>query len=181
MAVEHLKSASITNLDTIPVVPNTTGEGGPGYERNVSDASTPTAANLVANSTYQMVRVPSNAKIKRGQLVADAALDTNGVPTLAVNIGLNYSDSTVDGTAQANQGGVINASLFAAAVSFGRATSLSIDAIQGFSVLKRNQPLWQAAGLTSDPGGFFDVVVTISTGAATGVSQPFGLDLTFID
>jgi hypothetical protein len=47
------------------------------------------------------------------------------------------------------------------------------DAPGARPLAKRQQPIWQAAGLTVDPGGFFDVVATatatVNTGARMGV------------
>src|SRR4051812_15446813 len=96
----HLKSTPITNLDATPVVPNTTGEGGPGYVREVSGYATAVAADA-AGSTYQFVRVPSNAKVKSVVFTSEA----QGAGK--VQLGVYYSSSTVDGTAAANQGLVV--------------------------------------------------------------------------
>src|ERR1700749_1713342 len=97
MAADALKSVGITNLDSTPVVPNTTGEGGPGYQRNITGYVTTTAAGLGnTSSTYKLVRLPSNAKVKALKLVADAALDTS--TGLKIDVGAYYSDSTVDVT-----------------------------------------------------------------------------------
>jgi hypothetical protein len=32
-----------------------------------------------------------------------------------------------------------------------------------YTIDKRNQPIWQAVGLTTDPGGYFDIVATVVT------------------
>lgn len=182
MAADTVKSASITNLDSVPVVPNSTGEGASGYERNASDYAALTTGGLASTaSTYKMVRLPSNAKIKRATLKADAALDTNATPTLKVDVGAYYSDAAADGTQVANQGTSISANAFAAAVLFGAATTLSIDALAALGVAKRNQPLWQALGLASDPGGFIDIVVAVNAVAATAVAGTMGLDVTYVD
>lgn len=182
MAADTVKSASITNLDAVPFVPNTTGEGGPGYERNASDYAAVTTGGLASTaSTYKMVRLPSNAKVKRATLKADADLDSNASPTLKVDVGAYYSDATMDGTQVANQGVLISANAFAAAVLFGKGTTDTIDALAAFTAAKKNQPLWQALGLASDPGGFIDVVVAVNTVAATAVAGVIGFDLTFVD
>lgn len=170
MAADTLKSASITNLDAIPVVPQSTGEGSPGYSRVHSDSVAPTAGGLASTSSvYKLVRVPTNAKLKSINLVTDAALDTNATPTLAGKLGAFYSDSTVDGTQAALQGTAVNsgADFLAAATKFGAATTLNIDGLAALSLPNRNKPLWSALGLASDPGGFFDIVLSLTAVAAT--------------
>lgn len=171
MAADTLKSASITNLDAVPATKNTAGEGGLGYVKNITDYSTPTAGGLASTSSvYKLVRVKSTAKLKLAELVTDAALDTNVTPTLAADIGVYYSDATNDGTQAALQGTSISANALVANQKFGAATTLNIDALSNFSLVKRNQPLWQALGLSSDPGGYFDIVLAIHAVAATAAA-----------
>lgn len=179
MAVVNLKSASITNLDATPVVPNSTGEGAPGYIKNASDFVTVGAADS-ATSTYRVARLPTNAKLKALKLFADAILDSNGSPTLTYGVGAAYSDSTVDGTASSLQGTLISATAFRATAAFGATGNISADVLTAYGAAKRNQPLWQGLGLTSDPGGFIDVLVTVGVAAATGVSAAIGADAAYV-
>jgi hypothetical protein len=95
-----------------------------------------------------------------------------------VQLGVYYSDSTIDGTAPANQGAVIDAKFFSDDIDCTAAV------LPGEKVFftggsntpdKRNQPLWQAAGLTSDPGGFFDIVATVHTTAVTTGTGKLGV------
>lgn len=177
MAADALKSTSITNLDAQPVIQNTSGQGAPDQLHAIDDSLTPTATGIAtAASTYKMVRVPTTVKLKRLTLFADGQLDSNGAPTLTVKVGAFFSDSTVDGTAPANQGNVVNSGAdFLAAVAFGRSVGYqTIDALSALTQAKRAQPLWQALGLTKDPGGYFDIVVSTVGPAATGVSNPIG-------
>jgi hypothetical protein len=163
MATEALKTPSITNLDTIPAAPNTSGEGGVGRLQHINDYLTTTSA-VTVGSTYQLVRIPSNAKVKAVRW--EAAAMTQG----SFDVGLNYSDSTVDGTAANVRGTVIDADFFATAVSAASAVSKTdITNESGtYTVAKRNQPIWQAVGLSSDPGGFFDVVFTSTNTITAG-------------
>lgn len=165
MAVSALKSAPITNLDSTPVVPNTTGEGGPGHLRYTDGFVTAVAADSIG-STYRLARVPSNAKVKSVWLESEAQAVGAG------NVGVYYSDAAFDGTPAANSGLVVSASLFGAAVSLAAASSADVTNQSGnYTLDKRTQPLWQAAGLTADPGGFLDVVVTLSTAITTGTGK----------
>ncbi len=160
MTTEALKSASITNLDASPVVANTSGSGAPANLKSVSDTITPTDAKT-SPSTYRVVRIPTTAKVKHIYVQAAAATDFDA------DIGLYYSDSTTDGTLQANQGAVIDSDFFAAAFDFDAATVATIDVAylnptSGYLNTDADTQLWNAtnSGLTSDPGGFFDVVLT---------------------
>jgi|SRR5271170_727880 len=182
MGTSHLKSPAITNLDATPVVPNTTGEGAPGYLREVSGSVTPVAADA-AGSTYQFCRVPSNAKIKSIWLVSQA----QGAG--AIDIGVYYSDSTVDGTAPANQGLVVpttGKTFFASQVSLASAVSgdetFQNQATAGaYNASLMNTQLWSALGLTADPGGFFDIVGTVDTTAVTTGGGLAGLSVRYVD
>jgi hypothetical protein len=176
MGTSALKSAPITNLDAIPVVPQTTGEGGPGFAKNVFGFVTAVAADA-AGSTYRLVRVPSNAKVS--SLIFESEAQGAG----KVQLGVYYSDSTVDGTAQANLGAVIDAKFFSDDID---CTSAVLPGEKVFNTGgsntqdKRNQPLWQAAGLTSDPGGYFDVVATVHTTAVTTGTGKLGARVSYV-
>lgn len=183
MGTSALKSASITNLDAIPVVPNTTGEGAPGYVREVSGFVTPVAADA-AGSTYRFLRVPSNAKMKA------LFLRSGAQGAGAIQIGVYYSDSTVDGTAVANQGLVVpttGVNFFANDVSLAAAIPSTDELMQNLATAGANNPtlintpLWQALGLTSDPGGYLDIVGTVHTTAITTGAQPVELTALYVD
>jgi hypothetical protein len=165
MAVDHVKSTTITNLDSSPVVPNTAGEGAGAPLKSVTGIAIGVASSSI-DATYQMVRVPSNAKVKG--LNFQTQTQAAGV----TDIGLYYA---TDGA-----GGKPTSLLVAAAISrqfFASAISLTTTTRQdvlgnpigsAFTPDKRNQPLWQAAGLSSDPGGFFDIVLSLTTAITTG-------------
>lgn len=174
------KSTGITNLDTIPAVKNTSGEnGGIGYLRSETDTITPTVGQLGSTATtLAVLRLPSNAKLKRLYMVTPTKLDSNGAPTLTWDIGAYYSDSTVDGTAVANQGVAISVNSFAAIVAT-PAAAVQTDVLAAYSPTARNQPLWQGLGLSADPGGYIDIVAAVHAAAATAVSGVLGLDATF--
>jgi hypothetical protein len=168
----HLKSTQITNLDATPMVPNTTGEGAPGYLRSVNASISSVSLDLTG-STYQLVRVISNAKIKA--VYFEAAAMSQGDMDLSVY----YSDSTIDGTSAANQGLVVpstGAEFFASDIDCSSAVAITDKTNESgnYPANLRNQPLWQALGLTADPGGFFDIVAvchtaTVTTGALMGL------------
>lgn len=165
MAVDHVKSASLTNLDANPIVANTMGEGAGAVLKDVTGIATGVASSSI-DATYQMVRVPSNAKIKR--IFFQTQTQTAGV----TDVGVYYA---TDGL-----GGRPLSLLVAAAIDrvfFATSISLTTTTVQDvtcnpitstYTPAKRNQPLWQALGLTSDPGGNFDIVLSLTTAITTG-------------
>lgn len=177
MAVDHVKSTPITNLDTSPAVANTAGEGGPAPLKSVSSGNVVGVASSSINATYQFCRVPSNAKVK--QILFASEAQAAG----AIDIGLYYA---TDG-----EGGQPTSLLAAAAIDqdfFASAVALT-SASQATDVTnesgtntpdKQNQPLWQAVGLTSDPGGYFDIVGTLTTAITTGTGK-MGMTVNYTD
>jgi len=177
MAGHNLKSLAITNLDATPVVANTIGEGAPGYEKVLTDFTTPVSADDTT-STYRMCRFPSNAKVK--DLKIYSAIATAG----SADIDVAFSDSTTDGTQAALAGGIVQLTgpvdnkLFGAAkslVATVAAGPIIANAFQGtFTPAMQNIPMWQnlvtlgATQFTSDPGGYFDILVKITTAVTTG-------------
>lgn len=164
----HLSSGAITNLDATPIVANVSGEGAAGYLESISGSCTPVAADA-ALSTYKFVRLPSNAKVKM-VLLANEAQGAG-----KIQLGLYYSDSTTDGTTPANQGLVITncVDFFASDIDLTSAIAQTDETFQNetgthaYKLANVNQPLWQAAGLATDPGGYIDVVGTVHTTAIT--------------
>jgi hypothetical protein len=177
MAVDHVKSTPITNLDAVPVVQNTAGEGGPAPLKYVDGYATAIASSSV-DATYQLVRVPSNAKIKK--IILESEAQTAG----AFDIGVYYA--TDGGGRQPTAllaAAAISRALFASAVSLASAvlpTDVTNESLT-YSLDKRTMPLWQAAGLSSDPGGYFDIVATVTTTAVTTGTGKFGISVSYTD
>lgn len=167
----HLKSAQITALDTftpsLADVQNA-GVGAPARHQTVSGVATPLAADATG-STYQMVRVPSTAILKHVWFTGQA----QGAGTFDCSV--YYSDSTIDGTAAANQGlivpttgatfiadAIVNASAVAQLEVLGYGGTAA-----GWTPAMINKRLWDALGLATDPGGFFDIVLVCTDTAVT--------------
>lgn len=177
MATEALKSTPVTNLDASPVVRMSPGEGGHAVMR-WADGSVTGTTGVTVGSTYQMVRVSTRAVIKQIWAWLDAA-----VTTFTADIGIYYSSSTTDGTPSANRGTVVSGdqAFFASAVAFASAVTQTEYSTESgtYTGAKRAQPLWQAAGLSSDPGGYFDIVAT--TTATTSGAPVLNMLVAYID
>ena len=191
MAVVNVKSNTVINLDATPIVPIVEGEGAPG-DAKVNDgvfsgANAPPAAASIG-STFQFVRVPSNCKIKK--MWFESAAQAAGT----MNFGLYYATDgsinsqtpplVVTSSPQATPPSTSQASLFAAAVALTAASGpadLALASAGGtYTADKRQMPLWKAAGLNSDPGGYFDIVGTFAAAITTGLGT-MGLTVIYTD
>lgn len=172
-------SASLTNLDATAspfiVKPNTAGEGAAGTAQIIDDYVT-TVSSDAAGVIYRVLRVRTNIKAK--SLVQESEAMTAG----KVQVGVYYSDSAFDGTTPANQiAAAISSNFFANDLDLTSAvTPTNITNQSGsYTLDKRNQPLWQALALASDPGGWFDICATVHTTTIT-TGAKFGLRLEFV-
>jgi hypothetical protein len=112
-AVINLKSANVTAQDAVASTGGysgyptlSAGEGAGGQLISVEDSvALPTTFFSATNNYARILRIPTRAKLKRLELLSDAAVDaaaTTGATTFTV--GLMFSDSTIDGTPSAYQG-----------------------------------------------------------------------------
>lgn len=168
MTADTVKSASITTLDGAPqnaTSPTqlTEGGGAAGRAVNHSDFVAATTGGLASTSSvYKMIRLPTQAIIKKINIFTKSGLDSS--TGLAIDIGAYYSDSTADGTAVSNQGVLISANCFLSNVAFGQsAAGSNINGLANMDANLLNSPLWAQVGLTSDPGGYIDVAVAVHT------------------
>lgn len=165
MAVVTTKSATITNRDAVPAVIND-GRLERGALRSSHGYVTAVNGDSIG-SKYVLASVPSSAMVRQVLLSNDA------ITTCAADIGVYRN--TKDG------GAVVSAALFGSAVSLASAQS-NVDVTNestNYGVDKQEQPLWQAAGLTSDPGGTLDIVATLT--AAAGSGGKVGADIRYCD
>lgn len=169
MALENLKSPIVTNLDALNTgqVRDTTGENASG-DVQIAFGYVTVSAAANAGSTYRLVRLPSNAKVRAVTFASEA----QGAGKFQLSA--YYSDSTIDGTQVSLQGIVVpttGAGFFAddidCAAAVGPTDKRLNTTSAGYTIGKWNLPLWSALGLASDPGGFIDVVAVVHTTAIT--------------
>jgi hypothetical protein len=115
----------------------------------------PAAADDSANSVFRVGPIPSNARVA-AILITAADFTTAG----AIHCGLHRTPQ--DG------GAVVDADLFATAVdmSGGPFSNLDITREAGttnWALANAENALWQALGLSADPGIEYDLTFTIST------------------
>lgn len=176
-------SPSITNLDAVAapyiVKQNTAGEGGVGSLKHINDYAV-VAASAATGTVYRMVRIPSSAKVKN--VVGESEALTAG----KMNISVYYSDSKFDGTQVANQGLIVPTTgdqFFASDVDFASAVARTsyVNESGNYPIAKRNLPLWSALGLTSDPGGYFDICYVCHTTAVSGSGGNMSLEVEYLE
>jgi hypothetical protein len=177
MTIAHTKSSYITNQDATPPVENTGGEGAGARLKVIEGTITALASSSLA-STYQFVRVPSNCKVKK--IFFESAAQTAGV----MNIGLYYATDGQGGRPTSLlAANTISSVFFATAIDVGSAVTITDITNQTSSTYTqdlRSQPLWAAAGLTTDPGGSFDITGTVSSVISTGTGV-IGLTVFYTD
>jgi hypothetical protein len=197
MANDAVKSNSILNLDTVPIIANNAGAGAPGRTVTVDDYCAATAAGLQSSgSYYRLLRLETRALLESLIVATDSGPNLAGA--LALDLSLIFSDSTDDGTPaflqnQIPQSTNTGATTTLAAYSspnkiFGTwkpaaastAVSLTdlifngLGANYSFTGGFLTYPLYQLFGFTdgrgqpSDPGGYFDLLAYVATGATTG-------------
>lgn len=175
MAVVNTKSTAITNRDAVPQVINDTR-----LERAVKKSAVGSVAVGAADSAtsyYPLVQVPTSAMV-RDVLVTCTA----GMTTLAGNIGVFKTTANSAGVTTGVAANTGSNTFFASAQSLASALNRSdvTGASGSYTTDKREQPLWQAIGLSADPGGFFDIGIVVTT-ANTGVAGRVGIEVEYAD
>lgn len=176
MGIVNTKSTTITNRDAVPAVIND-GRLERGTHKSAVGSVAVGAADS-ATSFYPLVAVPSTAMVRAVLATAPA-----GMTTLAGNVGV-FKNTKASGASTTGVAAFTGSdTIFAAATSFASALNRS-DVTNAnsnaYGTDKREQPLWQAIGLSADPGGTFDIGVVVTT-ANTGAAGRLGLEVQYVD
>lgn len=176
MAVVNTKSTAISNRDATPAVIND-GRLERGVKKSAVGSVAVGAADSI-NSYYPLVSVPTTAMI-RGVFVTAPA----GMTLLAGNIGVFKNTANNGGVTTGVAANTGSNTIFASAQSL--ATALNRSDVtnanaNAYPTDKREQPLWQAIGLSADPGGTFDIGIQV-TAANTGAAGRVGLEVEYVD
>jgi hypothetical protein len=158
MAVFNIKSTVIANRDATPkILTDALVSGGELLESEGYCASGSAADGV--GSTYRLCQVPSNARMSSLMLQNDAF---GGAA--AINVGVYWPSFLPRGAGldSFSAGAAISANLFAAAKAVVVAGGPS-ELIGNISIANQELPLWQMAGLASDPGIDLDIVAAVST------------------
>ena len=208
-ATSAVDSLNIVTLNTQPIQQLSAGEGAPGRVRVQDDYIAVTTAMEAAGQYWRMCRIPTIAKVKSLVVGTDAAPDSNSTQQLALDFSVIFSDSKYDGTQSALQNGIPTTAntgavtlpsaysspnkLFGTLTLSGNnlAIPLTDILIQGGlvynSLVIPETPLWElfgfvnGQGLPQDPGGFFDILVDVSTAAATAHACNMYMKVTYVE
>jgi len=180
MAVQSAKSTLITNRDATPKVLTDNLVSGGEFKESEGFVQSVTNADS-AGSIYRLCTVPSRARVS-------SVLIQNGAfgGAAAVNVGVYWPDYQPFPIAPYGQhpmpsdaGTAISAAFFASALSVvgaGGPTDI-INQSGTNTIALQEQPLWQAIGLSADPGMDLDICVTVSTAIAS--QQYIGLKVRY--
>jgi hypothetical protein len=166
MAVANTKSTAVTNADaTQPRVQGQTWVQG--AQPTVAVATVEVAAADDNDSVYRFVRVPSNARIHRLELMTDAIAGATDY-----NLGL-YKPANVGGGAVAKDatGNTSQDNLFADALDLTVGNTVPVDVLHAqVNIADCEKRLWELLGYTADPFLEYDIAatgITVGTGAGT--------------
>lgn len=172
MAVVNTKATAVTNADASPTQSfSSTKILGGRIKEEIGIVEAVNGDSI--GSTYRLGRIHSSWRISQVLLSCDA------ITTCAADIGV-YDITSAGGAA-------IDVDFFASAQSLAAALANSdvtheadaADAGAGFGLADKEKTLWQALGLTSDPGKWYDIVATLT--AAAGSAGTVALLTRYLD
>lgn len=156
MAVDlTLKSTAITNSEASPRVRNDPGAGGADRLKRIFGYLASVTASLSATSVIRLVRVPSNA------VVSSVKVSSGAQTAGKFNIGVYRTPGDGGLVAYTSADSFFTTDLDCASAVIDQ--ECVMKATSGNTLVKRNQPLWQAIGMAADPGGFLDICATVHT------------------
>src|SRR5271154_5732097 len=148
--VTNVKGTNLTLLDvTQPFIQLTAGEGHRGAVKFTEDAlAWSTTMGSAAGNYGTFCRFPSNVKLKRVRFWYDAVPDASSAQALAVELGVSFSDSTIDGTPAQYQGLIPTTT----GVGGGTTTSGTTVAFATHTAANALFGTWTLAGNNVNPG-----------------------------
>jgi len=156
-----LKTDLVTNSDSVPVVLNDVGKSGGTVRVQMSTVEWDHTTLAVVGDFMRLCRLPTNARLVDFRVWNDDLDTTGGTATLRIDFGIypTNSDLPVDQVC-------INP------YCMHLRTATEEDGIAVLTDLAGNIDntgitLWELAGLASDPGGLYDICMTIENAAAT--------------
>ncbi len=145
-----LKMPDVLGLDAGPPVLAPMGRIG-GRVRAAMGSGEAAVADLAANDIIVLARIPTNARLMSILLGAD-----NLGAALTVDVGVYDPDGTVQDVDEFASAFTLDAAVFGAATNL--LYEAAIAQIDG-----HGERIWERLGLASDPGGDFDIALTVVT------------------
>ena len=170
MAVDlTLKGVQITNREATPRVLNNPGLGEGGRAKVAYGHLASVTASLSITSIIRLIALPSNA------VVTDLRITSAAQGAGAFDVGVYRTNG--DG------GAVVDQDFFATAVSCASAV-VNVDVLNESTtntIAKQGQPLWQAAGMASDPKSTLDIALTVAGTDVTTGTGAIALRAVYVD
>lgn len=171
MAIDlTLKSTAITNREATPRVLNSPGQGAPGILRAVQGYLASVTAALSITSVVRLCEIDAHAVVQSVTFASAAQA--------AGKFDIGIYRTNADG------GAVVSAAFFASAVDCASAVVLTDETNESGTntITKQNQPLWQAAGVTTEPtaGTMYDVCATVVTTDVTTGTGSIGVKVFYV-
>lgn len=181
MVASTVKSENVTNIEATP---RTVLDRKGGRIKTIIDQDAIATTSIdEAGDVMLFGPIPSDAVIL-DVLVLNDDLDSDGTPTLAVDVGLYYSgiggSQYLDGN---TSGTAISATCFATAVTTLQAavTSWTSLRFEADDITGADEEAWQVGGLTANPGGDFYIGLTVETAAATAAAGDVVVRVDYLD
>ena len=153
-----LSSNLITNLDTVPSVMNDVGKSG-GRIRVQTDNFEWVGATLTTAADFaRLCRVPTNARLLSAHFWNDTL---DGGSSLVIDIGVYPIDSDTAVSSDCIVDG--DTSFQSASVAAGT----ELVALVAADVTNMGKRMWEVAGLSTDPGGLYDICMTAQVPAGS--------------
>lgn len=169
MAIDlTLKGVEISNREATPRVLNKPGLGEGAVEKTAYGYLASVPASLSITSVIRLVSIPSNAIITG--LYLQSAAQTAG----KFDVGLYRTNG--DG------GAVVDQDFFATAVDCASAVVITdvLNESGTNTIAKQSQPIWQAAGMASDPKSQLDIALTVVTTDVTTGTGAISLRVKYV-
>ena len=170
MVATTVKSENVTNIEAAAITALDRKRGR--LKILIDQDAIATTSIDEANDLMLFGPIPSNAVITDVKIKNDD-LDSNGTPTLAVNVGLYYSGIGGNQLKNGNTSGtVIDADCFASAATTLQAANVTWASLrcEADDIVDIKKEAWEVGGLSSDPGGHLYVGIAVTTGAATAAA-----------
>lgn len=180
MVASTVKSENITNIEASTP---TTLERKKGRIKTIIDQDAIATTSIdETNDVMLFGPIPSNAVVL-DVLVMNDDLDANACPTLAVDCGLAYSG--IGGTQKKDgntSGTAVDVDVFASAATTLQAANTTWTSLRAEAddITDVDKEAWEAAGLSSDPGGLLYVSLKVTTAAATAAAGDIVLRVDYI-
>ena len=169
MAIDlTLKSTNITDREAVPKVIRNPGQGGTGTAQTAYGYIPSVTASLSATSVIRLVDLPSNAVVS--SIKVSSGAQTAG----KFDIGIYRTNA--DGGAAVDQD-FFTTDLDCASAVVDQECVMKATSVN--TLAKRAQPLWQAIGMSSDPGGRLDLCATVHTTDVTTGTGALGALVTY--